>query len=137
MAEVSVEKLRGVVSKALQDDAFAERVFSEPRTVASEEGLTADEALVLEQMDRSGFDTARQDAANESSELSDDDLANVAGGAGTTSFSTLGVATDMLVGRCIIKATGGSYANLTNAACDCCAWKGGISAGGMVTLPSS
>jgi hypothetical protein len=135
MAEVSVEKLRGVISKALQDDALAERLFSEPRTVASEQGLSADEALVLEQMDRAMFDTAQQDAASQTSELTDEDLDEVAGGTAYSSISTLGVATNMIVGRSIMCATGKSYSSLTNAACDCCAWKGGISAGGMVTLP--
>ena len=127
MAEVSVEKLRTIVTKALQDNAYAEKLFQEPEAVAREQGLTADETLVVKQMNREQFDQARKDAAAYSEELSDQDLEGVAGGTLTTTSATLGTATNMVIGRCIISATGDSYVDLSVAGCGCCAWKGGIS----------
>lgn len=136
MAEVSVEKLRSVVTKALEDEAFAERLFDSPEDVAAEQGLSADEAQVVKQMSREQFDQARNDAS-EFSELSDEDLDNVSGGAAATNISLTGTTANMVVGRSILSATGSSYASMTNANCDCCAWKGGVSLGDMVSLPTA
>jgi hypothetical protein len=127
MTALSVDKMKQVVDKALKDASYAERIFKEPDAVARERGLSDDEKLVLRQMNREQFDKARHDAeknANraKSGELSNKELEGVAGGAGLA-VQVQVTATDMIVGRSILGATGASYATLTNAACDCCAWK--------------
>jgi hypothetical protein len=135
MATVSLDRLKRVVDRALRDDAYAEVLFNNPDAVAREYGLGDDERLVIEQMNRKQFETARQDAAKRvgvESELSDHDLATVVGG--STTSTVTGTTTDMIVGRSISSATG-SYPSVS-ADCGCCAWKGGISAGGSVILPS-
>ena len=134
MATESVEKLKKVVDRALKDDAYAERLFKEPEAVAAEAGLSANEKLVVKQMNRAQF--ARKDAAKSPgpAQLSDKDLASVAGGGGF-SAQVLGTASNMILGRSVIAATGGSYVKLSAAGCDCCAWKGGISMGNLVLPP--
>lgn len=137
MAAVKIEKLKQVVDRGLKDSSYAERIFSDPDGVAREHGLSDDEKLVLKQMDRKRFDTARDDAAQEAKraqggELKDSELAKVAGGGLELSGPTLGTAADMIIGRSILGVTGTSYMNLT-AACDCCAWKGAFVAGGTLT----
>ena len=136
MGTVSVDKLRQVVNQALESDAFAQRLFSEPDTIAKESGLSDDEKLVLKQMNREQFQVARKDASEKttSRELSETELAGVAGGVLSYS-SLLGTTTDMIIGRSITSATGGSYASLTSASCDCCKWKGGVSCS-SITLPA-
>ena len=84
-------------------------------------------------MTREQFAKARTDAASISGELSEDDLTLVAGGVmGSMAPS---VSSSMILGRSISGATGTSFQTLTHAACDCCAWKGGISAGSWSSNP--
>ena len=136
MATGSVEKLKQVVDRALKDNAYAERLFKEPEAVAAEAGLSANEKLVVKQMNRAQFEAARKDAAksSEPGQLTDKDLAAVAGGGGFSAKS-LGTASNMILGRSVIAATGGSYVKLSAAGCECCAWKGGISMGNLVLPP--
>jgi hypothetical protein len=124
MPAVSVEKLRQVVDKALENDAYAERLFNDPDGISKEYALTDDEALVVRQMTREQFNLARKDAAEvRNAELSEKELENVAGGLMT--YSALGPTTDMIVGRSIICAGGGTLGDFISAGCDCCKWKGG------------
>ena len=136
MAAESVEKLARLVDKALKDDAYAERVFREPDAIAQEQQLSGTERLVLRQMTRQQFETARQDAARRAAtgELDDAALGSVAGG---TAFSAgaLGTAAKMILGRSVTAATGGSWSHLAGAGCECCAWKGKINMGAVV-LPA-
>ncbi len=136
MAANSVERLSRVVDRALSDDAYAERLFEEPDAIAAEHQLSGAEKLVLKQMSRQQFETARQDAARRGAtgELTEDALAGVAGGAGF-SGGTLGTATRMILGRSVTAATGGSFSHLAGAGCECCAWKGKINMGAVV-LPA-
>lgn len=134
MSAVSVEKLKTVVDRALDDEAYADRLFTEPEAIAKEAGLSESEALVVKQMNREQFDVARKDAEKTaaSGELSDHELENVAGGATIGSFSTT---SSMIIGRSLISATGGSYQNLAAAGCGCCGWAGSIGSGAL-TLPA-
>lgn len=133
MATESVEKLRKVVDRALQDGAYAERLFKEPDAVAAEHNLSDAEKLVVKQMNRAQFETARKDAAKRAGggELTDMELAGVAGGRGFSS-PALGTAANMILGRSITGASGGSPSHLAGAGCDCCGWKGSINMGAMV-----
>jgi hypothetical protein len=137
MSTISVEKLGKLVDRTLSDEAFAERVFRDPASVAAEHGLSPAEAAVVRHMTREQVEAARRDAAGQErrGELSDEDLGEVAGGTSGFSLSGLGTASKMLIGRSIISATGGSYKGISSAGCDCCAWKGGINFGGAVILP--
>jgi hypothetical protein len=134
MATVSAEGLRRVVNRALNDEAYAQRLFEQPDAVAEEAGLSAPEALVLKHMNQERFDIARADATtrSKSGELSDQDLSGVAGG---TTLSLTSTTTDMIIGRSLTSATGGSYSNLSAASCGCCGWSGSIGTG-MLTLPA-
>jgi hypothetical protein len=133
MATESVEKLSKVVERALKDDAYAERLFKEPDAVAAEYRLSATEKLVVKQMNREQFVTARKDAAKRAGggELTDKDLADVAGGRGFSS-PALGTAANMILGRSITRASGGPLSHLAGAGCDCCGWKGSINMGALV-----
>ena len=130
MAQGSVVKLSQIVDRALRDDAYAERLFSEPEAIAAEHQLSSAERLVLKQMNRQQFETARHDAAKRSAsgELTDEALAGVAGGAG------FGTAASMILGRSVTAATGGSSPR-AGAGCDCCGWKGKIDMGALI-LPA-
>jgi hypothetical protein len=139
MTAVSVDKVKQVVDKALKDASYAERIFKEPDVVARERGLSDDEKLVLQQMNRQQFDKARHDAGEnakraKTGELSNKELEGVAGG-GALAIQVQATATDMIVGRSILGATGASYASLTNAACDCCPWKPTIVSAGPSMAP--
>ncbi len=127
MAEGSVLKLSQIVDRALRDDAYAERLFKDPESVAAEHGLSSAERLVLKQMNRQQFETARRDAAKRSAsgELTDEDLESVAGGVG------LGMAGSMVLGRSIAAAGGGS-SPMAGAACECCPWKGKVNMGAVI-----
>jgi len=127
MAQGSVVKLSQIVDRALRDDAFAERLFSESEAIAAEHQLSSAEKLVLKQMSRQQFETARHDAAKRSGsgELSDEALAGVAGG------GVFGTAAAMILGRSVTAATGGSSFKPT-ANCDCCGWKGKIDMGALI-----
>jgi hypothetical protein len=130
MADGSVVKLSQIVDRALHDDAYAERLFNEPDAIAAEHQLSGAERLVLKQMNRQQFESARHDAATRSGsgELTDEALASVSGGAG------FGMAAKMILGRSITAATGGS-APLAGADCGCCGWKGSINMGALI-LPA-
>lgn len=133
MATQSVEKLTKVVDRALKDDAYADRLFKEPDAVAAEYRLSDAEKLVVKQMNREQFVTAREDAAKRASagQLTDQDLEGVAGGRGFSS-PALGTAANMILGRSITRASGGPLSHLAGAGCDCCGWKGSINMGAMV-----
>ncbi|MBL8414965.1 MAG: hypothetical protein JNM42_11055 [Propionivibrio sp.] len=133
-AALSVEKLRAVIDKALDDADYAERLFTDPAAIARENGLSADEELVVKQMNREQFTKARIDAASITGELSEADLSTVTGG--IIAIAPQKVSTNMILGRSISYATGNSFSTLTAAGCECCAWKGSISAGGMVSNPN-
>ena len=132
-AALSVEKLRAVIDRALDDADYAERLFTDPAAIARESDLSADEALVVKQMTREQFTKARIDATSITGELSESDLSTVTGG--IIAVAPQRVSTNMILGRSISGATGASFSTLTGAGCDCCAWKGGISAGGMASNP--
>lgn len=133
MAAESVEKLSKVVDRALKDDAYAERLFEEPDAVAAEYRLSDAEKLVVKQMSREQFVTARKDAAKRAGRggLTDQDLEGVAGGRRFSS-PMLGTAANMILGRSITRASGGPLSHLAGAACDCCGWKGSINMGALV-----
>lgn len=135
MATVSAENLKKLVDRALKDETYANRIFTEPEAVAKEAGLSDGEALVVRSMSPELFEQARKDAAKATAteELTEGDLAGVVGGATTTTLSTT---TSMIIGRSLTTATGGTYTNLSAAACGCCGWAGSISTGGMLTLPA-
>ncbi len=140
MSAVSVEKLKQLVNKALSDDGYAERLFADPVAVARESGLSDDETLVVKQMNREQFQIARRDAEAEgkrllSKDLSDQDLGAVVGGSGQLMALNANTAAHMIIGRSVLGATGTAYNKLTTAACDCCAWKGGITMGAAVSFP--
>jgi len=140
MSAVSVDKLKELVDKALSDDAYAERLFADPGKIAHEHGLSDDETLVVKQMNRDQFHTARRDAEAEakrllSKELGDKELGAVVGGSSQLLALNASTAAHMIIGRSVLGATGTAYSKLTTAACDCCAWKGGITMGSMVSLP--
>src|SRR5689334_16628665 len=105
MAAITVEKITKVVNRALEDNAFAERLFREPDAVAKENGLSDDEKLVLKQMNRQQFETARNDAEKESTsgktaQLSEKEMGSVVGGmARRVDFATTA---NMIVGRSIL-----------------------------------
>ena len=130
LAQASVEKLQKLVAQVLEDEEYAEKFFSDPEQIAREQGLSDDETLVVKQMNRDQFEQAMADAAAFSGELSDNELESVVGGA---AYSSVGVSTNMIVGRSIMSATGSSYQKLASAACDCCGWKGGISGSAMTS----
>jgi len=132
-AALSVEKLRAVIDRALDDADYAERLFTDPAAIALESGLSADEALVVKQMTREQFTKARIDASGITGELSEADLSEVTGG--IIAVTTQKVSTNMILGRSISCATGNSFNTLAAAGCECCAWKGAINAGGMVSNP--
>lgn len=134
MATVSADKLRKLVDRALDDASYAERVFREPEVVAKEAGLSDAETLVVKQMNAEQFEIARRDAAKTatSGEITERDLAGVVGGA---TLSVTSTTTNMILGRSLISATGGSYSNLSAAGCGCCPWSGSVSTG-MLTLPA-
>jgi len=137
VSEVSVVKLRKLVSRALDDDGFMQKLLASPDVVAEEAGLSAEEALVVRQMTRERFESAARDASAQASatgELSDADLGAVVGGAMSLSTSRV-VTADMVIGRSITSATGGSLGGVVNAGCDCCKWKGGIGMDSVV-LPA-
>jgi hypothetical protein len=127
MAAITVEKLTKLVDKALQDPTLAERIFKDPDAVARENGLSEDERLVVKQMNREQFETARRDADREakkgqSDALSEKELGSVVGGAGALSLKT--TTTKMIVGRAILGAQGTGFGGLRDdPKCDCCPWK--------------
>jgi hypothetical protein len=126
MAAITVEKITKLVDKALQDPTLAERIFKDPDAVARENGLSDDEKLVVKQMNRQHFETARRDADQEarkgqSDALSEEEMGSVVGGATYPIVQT--TATKMIVGRAILGAEGTNLASLKNADCDCCPWK--------------
>jgi hypothetical protein len=138
MPAVSVEKLKQLVDRALSDEGYAERLFEDPEKIAREHELSDDETLVVKQMNREQFQVARRDAEEEakrllSKEISDRDLAAVVGGSGTMALQ-MSTTANMIVGRSVLGATGTSYHKLTTSACDCCAWKGGITMGGGIFM---
>ena len=133
-AALSAEKLRAVIDRALDDADYAEKLFTDPAAIALESGLSADEELVVKQMNREQFTKARIDAASITGELSEADLSTVTGG--IIAIAPQKVSTNMILGRSISYATGNSFSTLTAAGCECCAWKGSISAGGMVSNPN-
>src|SRR5688572_14123020 len=92
-AAVSVEKLKLLVHKAIEDSTFADRLFNEPDRIAQENGLSNEEKLVVEQMNREQFNTARQDAQiqarrHSSGELSGKEMQGVVGGTGVLAYET-------------------------------------------------
>ena len=133
-AALSVEKLRAVIDRALDDADYAEKLFTDPAAIALESGLSADEELVVKQMNREQFTKARIDAASITGELSEADLSTVTGG--IIAIAPQKVSTNMIHGRSISYATGNSFSTLTVVGCECCVWKGSISAGGMVSNPN-
>lgn len=136
MGEVSVERLTKLVDRALEDQGYAERLFSDPDAIARENNLSDAETAVVKQMSREQFDAARTDAKAQEGdrELPDEALESVAGGRGSLSLG--GRATSMIIGRSILGASGQSYKNLTNAGCGCCPWAGNANLGGANSLPA-
>jgi hypothetical protein len=114
-----------IADQALSDSALAEKIFREPDAMASQYQLSNNERLVLRQMTREQFQTARDDAARV--------VANRLSMAGSTRLpagaTDVGLITErMIVGRSILAAVGRSYLNAANAH-DCCPWSKAIELG--------
>jgi hypothetical protein len=121
----TTEGLLRIADQALSDNALAERIFSEPDAVASQYQLSNNERLVLRQMTREQFQTARTDAAQVvATRLSAAESVRMPAGATDVRLIT----ERMIVGRAILAAAGRSYLDAANAHA-CCPWSKAIELG--------
>jgi hypothetical protein len=121
----SATTLVGIADQALSDNALAERIFREPDAVALQYHLSNNEKLVLHQMTREQFQTARDDAARVVADrLSRAGSMRLPAGATDARLIT----ERMIVGRAILAAVGRSYLDAANAHA-CCPWSKAIELG--------
>lgn len=114
-----------IADQALSNNTLAERIFSQPDAVASQFNLSKNETLVLRQMTREQFQTARTDAAHVvATRLPFVAKMQMPPGATDARLIT----EHMIVGRAILAAVGRSYLNAANAH-DCCPWNKSIELG--------
>jgi len=121
----STVTLLKIADQALSDGALAEQIFRDPDAVAERFHLSNNERLVLRQMTREQFQTARNDAARVvATRLSEAGSMRMPPGATDTHLIT----ERMIVGRAILGAVGRSYLNAASAD-GCCPWSKAIELG--------
>jgi hypothetical protein len=120
----TAEHLVKIANAALTDSSLAERIFHDPDAVASENKLSENEAMVLKQMTREQFATAREDAAHVAATR----LADAGGKGQPTQDEIDAIAGRMVVGRSILAAVGRSYLDAADAHA-CCPWNKAIQIG--------
>ncbi|MBI3676645.1 MAG: hypothetical protein HY243_08510 [Proteobacteria bacterium] len=114
-----------IANEALTDSALAERIFRDPDAVAAKYALSNNETMVIRQMTREQFQTAREDAA----QVATARLAETGANNGKPTPAEIdAIAGRMVVGRSILAAVGRSYLDAADAHA-CCPWNKAIQIG--------